>query len=1054
MARWLKKESGAVPMKTAIWEIPRLWAVTLVVLVFGGTISQLRAEPYLVARLPAGDVATGPTGNPVQLTWKVDGGPELDLIGFLILDCDFGQDWDRDFDSWPDGWTRTRGPEYPRFPKVYIAHNQTHDNGNITNAPPCDQPTWKGISDAPSLNNSLPSGTATEPGQVPVAANSPYTDRGLWIIPEGGRVGLSYFTPPQPIFDYLLEVMFHAEGFLGTVAGEIALVDPDGKRILCKKRTYGRVPLRPDAVAPAASPQTGEPHIPVEQPSLPQSGTLRVWLSPSADSVSSPGAQASVQIHVDVIPHGRSSCEGAVRIKQVRLWRLPRATVQVVPSASLVPPGGSLEIKLDGLWIGSEEISATGRLIPQEGQAEEFAIPVARRKQEVISPTGATLPTLVDHGAHAGSGAFVVNSPPYALWSGTLVRHSIPPGFYWLLIEIKAAGKPHTHQVARPITVLPNLTLPPSRKLLPEPEVVPLLQTTVCQFGWSLPPSALRDQDSHFMTILGNLAPTLVRWELTTEELSPTRSGTGLEASAILAPLAQLGHALLVTSPVVPHSDPIARWTLDQTATSGRGSGTFRFVQLGDERYPPARTEKEAVEEIARLGRSWPADQTAEVVIPFGANSALATSALAFGNRSGKSLPAAGFIARPAARVKLPTSPPSQGKPPAPKPEKPEVNGQVEYQKILLTSWPEKDVSEDASAAGEMLKAMCEAASSGASYFFLRLEPSLLGRMITPEGEPLELFLPWHLGAKLLDGCQYVGPFPVDEGAEGRLFTSRQGAILVAWGDQTRQVYFSLPEGGLTVDAGGKIHAVDPGTEPVPLTLKPSPTFVVSPSLWPMLWQKDADFQPAEMAPLPGRPQRLEVCFRNPTGSAVAGRVRFRAPDGFRIWPSEMGFQLKPSESFRQPVEIAVSATATGNHHQFAWEWLLEQPQTFKWTIYRRLKLIWPGLEIHARWKSSGAAGVVHIELVNGTNGEVHLVFEVFSPKHKRVATPPKVFGPGRHHVQIPCEFADVQAGSEIVLQVRDVEGPRRMRLPVERIIPELPEKRETSEQGKRPGDQ
>ncbi len=42
------------------------------------------------------------------------------LASVDVLDCDFGEAYDRNFDGWPDNWTRQRGPGYPQFVSAKI----------------------------------------------------------------------------------------------------------------------------------------------------------------------------------------------------------------------------------------------------------------------------------------------------------------------------------------------------------------------------------------------------------------------------------------------------------------------------------------------------------------------------------------------------------------------------------------------------------------------------------------------------------------------------------------------------------------------------------------------------------------------------------------------------------------------------------------------------------------------------------------------------------------------------------------------------------------------
>lgn len=46
-----------------------------------------------------------------------------------LFRCDFGDSWDRNYDSWPDGWTRAVGPKYPNYVKVRLV-NDSADAAN------------------------------------------------------------------------------------------------------------------------------------------------------------------------------------------------------------------------------------------------------------------------------------------------------------------------------------------------------------------------------------------------------------------------------------------------------------------------------------------------------------------------------------------------------------------------------------------------------------------------------------------------------------------------------------------------------------------------------------------------------------------------------------------------------------------------------------------------------------------------------------------------------------------------------------------------------------
>ena len=50
--------------------------------------------------------------------------------GVAVFGCDFGRENDRNFDRWPDGWTRVRGRGFPEYVKIAIQDERSSVNGN------------------------------------------------------------------------------------------------------------------------------------------------------------------------------------------------------------------------------------------------------------------------------------------------------------------------------------------------------------------------------------------------------------------------------------------------------------------------------------------------------------------------------------------------------------------------------------------------------------------------------------------------------------------------------------------------------------------------------------------------------------------------------------------------------------------------------------------------------------------------------------------------------------------------------------------------------------
>lgn len=1002
----------------------------------------------------SGQVTGAPLGQLEQLTLPGRGGPELKVVGRRILDCDFGPQWDRDFDGWPDGWNRLRGPEYPRYPKVYMDYEESKDQENQALVPDGrshasgklsheSEPTAIEIG-----NHAITTGHQTSsadktaqsaPGSPESRETQFRSPNGLCVMPQGGAVGLSIEMPAQLIHDHLAEVAVETKEFTGIITAELKLVGSGSGQPIAREIASLQVPgiYRDDPGQIRPGPQI--PGIKLPLGTDRNAFKLRTVLPSPFRETKLPQSSANLLLELRVLPTSRSSCEGTVCFRRVRLWQLPHMAMEVFAQASSntpgFEPGSAYTVRLLAYLDEDREVSAKGRLVGRSGLIDEFDIPLSPE----AFPRG-EMPTFLPVAASAGGGdddraEASTRRPSQRVWAGRVTRAVPQGGFYWLMAEIRVGGTSLIHQVAKGFAVFPNLTLPSAETLLPDPEDVTLAgEPSTCLFGWSLPPSAIAEPSTVLRKAWERLAPPVVRWELRGAKLP---AGPEENHPAQLEPFDNLfipGAGLLIDRPSAGQSDPVSRWGLELVNTPEHASRPLGFVQLGDEISPPARSRKEASEEIARLVQSGSLPLVRQLIVPFGEDAPPPENAGSADPQAPVPATTLGLTLSRAICAGLLQAGKAPGvtSQPTGKPEASPAAISAEYRTVLISSWPVPAIGPETSAEGQMVKAMCEAASAGAAYFFLRLGDSFLERMVSSEGEPRELYLPWYLSTRLLTDCQFVGPCPVDGGGEGRLFWSSEKAVLVLWSSERQETYLSFPEGGLVVDPLGKVDVVDPADRPVVLGVGPRPLFIVTQSLWPLLWQKEAQFQPAEIAPLPGRPQPVDVCFRNTTGSPVEGRFRLWAPAGFRLWPQEMSFELKPGESFRQQVEIVASPSVVGTSHRFALEWELRHPRQFQWTVYRLVKILWPGVTITARWQLTPSPGLVHVDLDNNTGEELRLIFEVFSPGQKRIATTPKTFSPGSHTLEIPCELAEPRDGSPIVLQIRDADSPRRLRLAVD----------------------
>ena len=96
--RALRRNWGRIPADAV--DLPRWWAKR-----------SLRNIPSVNVLLPLLIVAITPDAPPIEARY-----PEA----VTVFHCTFDASWDKNFDQWPDAWTRRRGRGFPHYVRIKI----------------------------------------------------------------------------------------------------------------------------------------------------------------------------------------------------------------------------------------------------------------------------------------------------------------------------------------------------------------------------------------------------------------------------------------------------------------------------------------------------------------------------------------------------------------------------------------------------------------------------------------------------------------------------------------------------------------------------------------------------------------------------------------------------------------------------------------------------------------------------------------------------------------------------------------------------------------------
>ncbi len=1034
-----------------------------------------------------------------RFTLQGPGSQRFSVVGKTLLSYPTTTIWDRDHDSWPDGWVRERGPNFPRFPKVYVYMEDSVSSGfGGSGASPAGSllPENQNRAFEGRILGSSPGFESVDlsPDHVTAEKESTSPRQSLCIEPEGGNVAIAYRMPWIGGFQYLLYLQVRSQEFRGTFWAELSVFQPDlittpvrVARYLClpwESASWREPPKDFQGWAGRTGPAAflKEPEIRQESEGFTQeselpSQTSELWVALSHDGVGSAekGFEGELIVRLIVIPAGRHLPRGKIWIDRLDLWRVPHVRISLGQQLGSFRAVDQIVGKMSLWWEGpapSAELELRNR---NEESRLRFSVPLTRVSQilkaqlrgkstssvddrravllasgEVSGrdwgkslsnpPNGASPRPTPSVKVDTSDDNFIAADDVFGLYEGKFELPKVDPGFYWLRVKLTSSLNGLSHEYCHGITVLPDVLSSSQDSSGVNPGFVALGEIGHRRhFGWSLPEWLPLVYGAPALGKALTSGAELLRWEWWDDPPSVWNDTTRKIVGPVSFPAASsssLGEGLLIVRPRAEVNDLLRRWSIDELFSLDPNLDRIRWIQLGDEKHPWARSSKEAQGELNRLGQAG-AQPGTKILVLMPYEETTGQSHLPSGAGAGMAQEEALAIIRDAVMMAMGVEP-GERLPPTQGPRDGQgvsLKAASVYQQLRIASveLPARG-GDPTRIAGSLLQGLCRAVAGNCRWCFIRFTESNFHQVFAPPGMPGELIAPWLVGTELLRTAEFLRSLDLGHGVSALLFRRGDDALLALWSDQPKEVLLVVPEGGSLINGWAQVTALPPTGEPIGLPVDTMPVFLLTGHLWPFLWQHFAGFEPGELRPEPGRSQRFTVHFRNTTDLSVAGELRVQPPPGFRIMPEKFHFVLEPNAVFAQPVEIVTAPHAVGGLQRFRWEFAWEKPVLRRLVVVRDIPLRWPGLIVTAYLQQAGERSWVEIKLSNDSGEPLPLIVEVFSSERKRAGLPPRVFGPGLHHVEVPLEFAGNNRFEEMVVQVRDAEGPRRLRLPVYRV--------------------
>jgi hypothetical protein len=634
-----------------------------------------------------------------------------------------------------------------------------------------------------------------------------------------------------------------------------------------------------------------------------------------------------------------------------------------------------------------------------------------------------------------------------------------PVGFYRLQLQLLDREERLLREDSLSVVVLPD-----SRKGLLDPSTGreqslgssfpgPILR----QFGWSISPEALDLTEAAVQLAQAVGAVDIIR--LSRGNQFYPRRLEQTEAALVQISRAGLLAGMVFQSPIPGETQAVRRWAGPLEPKLAQAAMALQYWQLGDEWEPECASPQEASTALNQLlvdGTKYPQPRT--VLVPFAPTGAIPQITGDHVNLPGTSpsSPGPGRASLPpdapdhviirdcwiaetprvasvsgGAATAVPASPGGNFAGPTASSGSPARLASFRLPpKPQVAEDPKATVAETNAAAGILVRALCRATAADCRCTFVELVPSTLNWLVSPAGYPGELLLPWYVSTQILRNANPVGPFPIKPGVTAWLFAAAKQALIVLWCEEPTQVVLPLADIGLIIDAWGNTQVIKNQGEPLLLEVGPLPQFVFLPELWLLSWQQQSGFRTAELFPIPGITQQMTISLTNPTDQPLAGRLRLILPAGLRVSPEELPFQLAAGQKVELPVEVVLSAFTVAGWHPVGWEFVLDQPQYLQFRTERWIKIHWPGLELlQWQFRREASGTVLTVKLANRSSETLQVSAELFVPGAKRIALPPLTVSPGEVEITFPLGFDPPSNSGPAILQIRELRGPRRLRV-------------------------
>lgn len=256
--------------------------------------------------------------------------------------------------------------------------------------------------------------------------------------------------------------------------------------------------------------------------------------------------------------------------------------------------------------------------------------------------------------------------------------------------------------------------------------------------------------------------------------------------------------------------------------------------------------------------------------------------------------------------------------------------------------------------------------------------------ILRTDWRPDQLFLPWRTASMLLGDVARVGVIDQENAGANMVFANDSRTMMMLWSPEPTTVEIYVGDNVRQIDAWGRQTTVEKvkvdGQIKHRFRLDRTPVFLVD--LDPVIVSMRMTTRLVEerIDSLLGRRQQVKLTIRNPTNNPLSGTVALTQPNDWIVESPAQSFEMMPGEERELQFAIVLRNSARIGEVPLQFQFVLRNEPPRRFTIQRTIAVGPDGLDVEVTTKQVDSALIVQLQLRNRSDKDQQYDCLLFPP--------------------------------------------------------------------------